>query len=106
MSRQDSWCGVASLKCCFSAIGVAAPKAISPKGYATLRKRLAKGLRFRAYAIAFGAGSAIGVAAPKAISPKGYATLRKRLAKGRPYANAKRGLWPQLPRLCDRIRSG
>ncbi|NEO48791.1 MAG: hypothetical protein F6K55_33730 [Moorea sp. SIO4A3] len=50
--------------------------------------------------------SAIGVAAPKAISPKGYATLRKRLAKGRPYANAKRGLWPQLPRLCDRIRSG
>ncbi|NEQ62816.1 MAG: hypothetical protein F6K53_37800 [Moorea sp. SIO4A1] len=30
------------------------------------------------------------------------ATLRKRLAKGLRYANAKRGLRPQLPRLCDR----
>ncbi|NEP29550.1 hypothetical protein [Moorena sp. SIO3I6] len=24
------------------------------------------------------------------------------MAKGLRYANAKRGLWPQLPRLCDR----
>ncbi|NEO43665.1 MAG: hypothetical protein F6K55_05825 [Moorea sp. SIO4A3] len=31
----------------------------------------------------------------------GAATLRKRLAKGLRYANAKRGLRPQLPRLCD-----
>ncbi|NEQ84568.1 MAG: hypothetical protein F6K26_31725 [Moorea sp. SIO2I5] len=47
-SSQDSWCGVASLKCCFSAIGVAAPKAIGR------RPRYAMKLRFRAYAIAFG----------------------------------------------------
>ncbi|NEQ63627.1 MAG: hypothetical protein F6K53_42515 [Moorea sp. SIO4A1] len=31
----------------------------------------------------------------------GHATLRKRLANGLRYANAKGGLWPQLPRLCD-----
>ncbi|NEO45024.1 MAG: hypothetical protein F6K55_13195 [Moorea sp. SIO4A3] len=35
------------------------------------------------------------------------ATLRSGsvVAKGRPYANAKRGLWPQLPRLCDRAEA-
>ncbi|NEO45931.1 MAG: hypothetical protein F6K55_18095 [Moorea sp. SIO4A3] len=34
------------------------------------------------------------------------ATLRSGsvVAKGLRYANAKRGLWPQLPRLCDRIQ--
>ncbi|NEO45936.1 MAG: hypothetical protein F6K55_18120 [Moorea sp. SIO4A3] len=36
------------------------------------------------------------------------ATLRSGsvVAKGLRYANAKRGLWPQLPRLCDRLLSG